>query len=100
MTQFRSKKDGSHYPVKGGKKVYPSKPNRVEYTKAYKKLSDVSRDDDLDELENMMYDKFEKNYSHEQSLQIIINTAEGDYSQLSDKLAKIAQEEDKEMGTN
>jgi len=23
MTQFRIKKDGSHYPIKGGQKVYP-----------------------------------------------------------------------------
>ncbi len=24
MTQFRSKQDGTHYPLKGGKKAYPS----------------------------------------------------------------------------
>lgn len=73
------------------------KGKRVEDTKAYKKLKSVKRDD-LDELEQMWYDDFIKHSSHENSLQIIINTVEGDYSQLSTKLSKIAEAEDKELG--
>jgi len=70
---------------------------RVEDTKAYQKLKSVKRDD-LDMLEQMYYDQGRKSSSHEQALQIIINTVEGDYSQLSTKLAKIAKAEDKELG--
>ena len=73
------------------------KGKRIEDTKAYQRLKSVKRDD-LDDLEQMFYDDFIKHSSHEQSLQIIINTVEGDYSQLSTKLAKIAKAEDKELG--
>ena len=65
-------------------------------TKAFKKLSLVKRSD-LDILEQMWYDKTITHSSHEQALQIIINTVEGDYTQLSPKLAKIAEAEDKEL---
>lgn len=81
------------------------KGHRVEDTKAYQKLQSVDRSD-LDMMEQMWYDKltsyqkvmFIKPGSHENALQIIINTVEGDYSQLSTKLAKIAEAEDKELG--
>lgn len=32
MTDFRSKKDGSHYPISGGKKAYPDAPMGAEDT--------------------------------------------------------------------
>ena len=70
---------------------------RVEDTKSYQKLGTVKKND-LDVLEQMWYDKARKSSSHKQSLQIIINTVEGDYSQLSEKLSKIAEKEDKELG--
>jgi len=73
--------------------------NRVEDTKSYQKLGAVKKND-LDMLEQMEYDKARKSSSHKQSLQIIINTVEGDYSQLSTKLSKIAEKEDKELGIN
>lgn len=81
------------------------KGHRVEDTKAYQKLKSVDRSD-LDMMEQMWYDKltsyqkvmFIKPGSHEHALQIIINNVEGDYSQLSTKLAKIAEAEDKELG--
>lgn len=70
---------------------------RVEDTKAYKRLKSV-KFNDLDVMEQRMYNNFINTSSHEQSLQLIINSVEGDYSQLSEKLSKIAQAEDKEMG--
>lgn len=76
---------------------FSHKGRRVEDTKAYQKLKSVKRSD-LDELEQMWYDKNLTHSSHENALQIIINMVEGDYSQLSTKLAKIAEAEDKEMG--
>ena len=73
--------------------------NRVEDTKSYQKLGTVKRYD-LGMIEQMWYDKARKSSSHKQSLQIIINTVEGDYSQLSTKLSKIAEKEDEELGIN
>jgi len=52
---------------------------------------------DLDELEYKMYKDFIKNSSKEEALQILINNVEGDYSQLSPKLARIAKKQDKEL---
>jgi hypothetical protein len=49
--------------------------------------------DDLDPFESMQYENFSKNMSKAESLQILINNVEGDYSQLSPKLAKIAEEQ-------
>ena len=42
-------------------------------------------------MEQMNYDMFSKNMSKEESLQIIINTVEGDYTQLSQELSEIAE---------
>jgi hypothetical protein len=49
---------------------------------------------DLDAFERMQYDDMKKknpSMSKEEILQILINNVEGDYSQLSPKLAKIAE---------
>lgn len=42
MTQFRSKKDGTHYPIKGGKPVYPepSKKRLISLIKDEQQASD------------------------------------------------------------
>ncbi len=48
--------------------------------------------DNLDNFERMQYDMFIKNMSKEEALQILINTVEGDFTQLSDKLRTIAEE--------
>ncbi len=50
--------------------------------------------EDLDPFEQRMYDDFKK-HGHGYALQLIINSVEGDYSQLSKKLAKVAREQDK-----
>ena len=85
------------YNVKNIRSAFSHKGNRVEDTKAYQKLNSVKRND-LDMMEQIWYDKFIKQSSHKQSLQIIINNVEGDYSQLSTKLSRIAKSEDKELG--
>ncbi len=87
------------YNVKKFKSAFSYKGNQVEDTKAYQKLKSVKRND-LDMLEQMWYDKFIKQSSHEHTLQVIINNVEGDYSQLSTKLSKIAKAEDKELGVD
>ena len=46
--------------------------------------------DTLDAFERMQYNKFIENFSNEESLQMLINAVDGDYSQLSDGLAEIA----------
>jgi len=85
------------YNVNKFRSAFSYEGRRVEDTKAYKRLKSVKRSD-LDMMEQIWYDKFIKQSSHEQTLQIIINNVEGDYSQLSTKLSKIAQSEDKELG--
>ena len=54
---------------------------------------------DLDDYEQFVYnDKLEKGAStHGEAIQLIINQVEGDYSQLSDKLAEIARAQDAEQ---
>jgi len=85
------------YNVKNNRSAFLHKGNRVEDTKAYQKLNSVKRND-LDMMEQIWYDKFVKQSSHKKTLQIIINNVEGDYSQLSTKLSRIAKAEDKELG--
>tara|TARA_R110000851_G_scaffold332717_1_gene509617 strand:- start:650 stop:1054 length:405 start_codon:yes stop_codon:yes gene_type:complete len=46
--------------------------------------------DQLDMIEKQDYDNFSRNMSKEESLQIIINNVEGDYSQLSEELSILA----------
>jgi hypothetical protein len=48
----------------------------------------------LDWLEDRMYNDFIKHSTKAEALQIIINSVEGDYSQLSPKLAEIAEKQD------
>lgn len=44
----------------------------------------------LDSYETMIYNDLIKHSTKEETLQILINTVEGDFSQLSDGLAEIA----------
>lgn len=52
--------------------------------------------DDLDDYEQRVYDDFKK-HGHGFALQLIINQVEGDYSQLSKRLAVIAKAQDEEL---
>jgi hypothetical protein len=52
--------------------------------------------DNLDMFEEMLYNDFSKNMTKSEALQIIINTVEGDFSQLSEELAEIAEEQENE----
>lgn len=58
-------------------------------------LSDVKADS-LDPIERRMYDKFTQGnkMSHEDALSVIVNSVEGDYSQLSEDLAQAATREE------
>jgi hypothetical protein len=47
--------------------------------------------DNLDPFETMQYDNYSKSMSKVDALQILINTVEGDYSQLSPELAELAE---------
>jgi predicted transcriptional regulator len=49
----------------------------------------------LDDFEKQQYEHHIKSMSKAEALQILINTVEGDYSQLSKDLAKIAESQDK-----
>ncbi len=63
---------------------------------SYPGLDKIKRDD-LDEFEQKQYDHAIKSgRSHVEALQIIINTVEGDISQLSKKLSLIARKQQKE----
>ena len=76
------------------------KHKKIEDTKSFGELEKI-KESDLDEYETFIYrDMKNKGLSHENSLQIIINQVEGDYSQLSPKLSRIAKKEDKEMGVS
>jgi hypothetical protein len=55
-------------------------------------LSDFNIND-LDNYEKFIYDDMSKKMSKEDALQIIINNVEGDYSQLSPKLRRIAKKQ-------
>ncbi|MFH6944598.1 hypothetical protein [Flavobacterium sp. FlaQc-50] len=50
----------------------------------------------LDAFEITMYNEYLRKMSKSEALQIIINNVEGDYTQLSDSLAEIAQEQNNE----
>jgi hypothetical protein len=47
--------------------------------------------DNLDPFETMQYDNYSKSMSKVDALQVLINTVEGDYSQLSPELAELAE---------
>jgi hypothetical protein len=71
----------------------------VEKNSNYKKFGkDNSRlvnfdIDDLDSFESMQYDQFSNSMDKADALQILINNVEGDYSQLNEQLAEIAEEQ-------
>ena len=48
--------------------------------------------ENLDDFEIIQYNDFIKNMSKAEALQIIINNVEGDFTQLSEDLAKAAKE--------
>lgn len=49
--------------------------------------------DNLDPFETMQYNHFIKSISKVEALQVLINNVEGDYSQLSEELSKIAEQQ-------
>jgi hypothetical protein len=49
--------------------------------------------EDLDQYEEMVYNDMKKSNTKAATLQVIINTVEGDYTQLSPELAEIAEEQ-------
>jgi hypothetical protein len=53
--------------------------------------------DKLDMFERTQYDHFIKSMSKADALQVLINTVEGDKTQLSEHLAQIAEEQDKNI---
>ena len=65
----------------------------------YKKFGDDNLDlvnfdlSELDDYEEMQFNQFLKSSSKAESLQVLINNVEGDYSQLSPTLSKIAEEQ-------
>lgn len=67
--------------------------------KILKKLEDFNIFD-LDDFEYQQYSNFSKSMSKTEALQILINNVEGDYSQLSPKLARIAKEQEKYLNKN
>jgi hypothetical protein len=78
--------------------------NKLEYAKGgsiknYKKFGKENSDlvnfnlDKLDPFEEMQYNNFSKSMEKAEALQILINNVEGDYSQLSTSLAKIAEKQ-------
>lgn len=52
--------------------------------------------ENLDLFETIQYNDFIKSLSKSEALQIIINNTEGDFSQLSDQLREIAEEQEEE----
>ena len=48
----------------------------------------------LDAFEITVYNDYRRHMSKTEALQAIINNSEGDYTQLSDNLSEIAQEQD------
>lgn len=77
--------------------------NKIKFSAPYRKAAngvDISllKDFDinnLDVFERRQYDDFIKHSTKEESLQILIDNVDGDYSQLSPKLAEIAELKDK-----
>lgn len=62
--------------------------------KTYNQLLEDFNVDDLDDYESMMFKRMtDKGMSKEKALEILINQVEGDYSQLSPKLARVAKKQ-------
>ena len=55
--------------------------------------------DNLDMFELMQYNDLKYSLTKVEALQIIINNVEGDFTQLSDELSEIAQEQEEEFLT-
>lgn len=53
--------------------------------------------DNLDMFETMQYNDLKYNLTKVEALQIIINNVEGDFSQLSEQLAEIAEQQEEEF---
>lgn len=53
--------------------------------------------DNLDMFELMQYNDFKRNMTKSEALQILINNVEGDFSQLSEQLAEIAEQQEEEF---
>lgn len=53
--------------------------------------------DNLDMFELMQYNDLKYNLTKVEALQIIINNVEGDFSQLSEQLAEIAEQQEEEF---
>jgi len=84
--------------VKGGKTYYEYSENRTDSRRYLAKGGSVGslKDfniNDLDPYETFIYNDMSKKMSKEDALQIIINNVEGDYSQLSPNLRKIAKKQ-------
>lgn len=58
MTQFRSKKDGSHYPINSGKAVYPKEQYRIKRT--YSVLVDADSQLEAEQKANYLLGEAEK----------------------------------------
>ena len=71
--------------------------NNVYANGGQMKVNDINSEledfdlDNLDPFETMQYDNYSKSMSKVDALQILINTVEGDYSQLSPELAELAE---------
>ena len=84
--------------VLGGKKKYSI--SLVDNSKFVDITDDLKNFDinELDDFERMQYDKFIKSMPKEEAIQVLINNVEGDYSQLSEGLATLAEKQDGENG--
>jgi SAM-dependent methyltransferase len=93
-TGFKEKFTSSHAFNDWAKKAKDG--SMIEFVDLNRAISLLKNFDinDLDAFERMQYDDFIKHSSKEQVLQILINNVEGDYSQLSPKLAEIAELQD------
>ncbi len=90
-------KDSKIADFLGGKEIILGGKKKYSISLYDSKEADVSEDlenfdiNDLDDYERMEYERMTKaNMSKKGALQVIINTVEGDFSQLSDKLSEIA----------
>ena len=60
--------------------------------KTYESVLNNFNIDNLDMFETMQYDQYIKSSTKVEALQLLINTVEGDFTQLSEELSEIAEE--------
>jgi hypothetical protein len=84
--------DGKPYKATSGSKPNKNTSNHGKFGDDNPRLVNFDIDD-LDQYEEMVYNDMKKNNTKASTLQVIINTVEGDYTQLSPKLAEIAEEQ-------